>query len=67
MRWDAFVGYLAGCKQNGTVYNGTEVVNVMGAIGKAWDAQSGGATGTSAGQTGDTLDVVRVLAAKYGA
>ena len=67
VRWDAFVGYLAGCKQNGTAYNGTEVVNVMGAIGKAWDAQSGGATGTSAGQTGDTLDVVRVLAAKYGA
>ncbi|KIJ67421.1 glycoside hydrolase family 89 protein [Hydnomerulius pinastri MD-312] len=64
-RWEAFVGYLIGTRQNGTSYNASAVLDVMLAIGEKWDVETGGETGGE-GVKGDGWEVVNALASRYG-
>ena len=63
-RWEAFVNYLVGTKENGSVYNATAVANIMVEIGERWDAQTWSETG-SWGTVGDSWNIAQTLATKY--
>lgn len=63
-RWEAFVDYLVGTKENSTAYNATAVANTMLAIGEQWDAQTWGQM-ESWETVGDSWSVVQFLATKY--
>ncbi|KAF8556641.1 glycoside hydrolase family 89 protein [Imleria badia] len=66
-RWEAFVRYLVGSKQNGTAYDASVVKNLMVSIGKWWDDQSqvGDSVGGGGEGAGDVLEIVCALASKY--
>ncbi|KAG1727774.1 glycoside hydrolase family 89 protein [Suillus paluster] len=63
-RWETFIDYLVGTKENGTAYNATAIANTMLVIGEQWDAQTWGQT-ESWGTVGNSWSVVQALATKY--
>ncbi|KAG0708509.1 glycoside hydrolase family 89 protein [Suillus ampliporus] len=63
-RWEAFIDYLVGTKENGTAYNATAVANTMLVIGEQWDTQTWGQM-EKWGTVGDSWSVVQALATKY--
>ncbi|EGO28130.1 glycoside hydrolase family 89 protein [Serpula lacrymans var. lacrymans S7.9] len=65
-RWETFVGYLAGSKENATVYNVSAVADMMLDIGLRWDSEVWGQTKNQTwGTVSSTWDVVQQLVERW--